>query len=422
MASGERFHTPRQGDPPPLEVEEAQSRVLAAISIAAHESVDLREASGRVLSRDIRAERNVPSYRSSAMDGYAVRAADLTRASAADPVRLRLAGESLAGHAHGVVVESGTTVRIMTGGLVPDDADSVVPVEKTREVDGFVEFHEPARERQHVRPEGEDLEAGVVALQAGYALDAPSIGVLASLGVLDVPVFRRPRVAIVSTGDEVVEADRQPLPGQVVNSNVWVLEELVRQNGAETAARVPIVRDDPARGTRVLAEQIERSDLVITTGGVSVGAHDWVRAALEELGAERLFWRVSMKPGKPLIVSRIGERLIFGLPGNPVSCAVAFHLFVAPALRKMMGRREVLPPVLRCVAGGEIPAGGGRRSYLRVRVTAENGSLVARPARAQGSAVLSSLVQANGLAIVPPDSTGTTVGSIIDVVIIGSLV
>lgn len=416
------FHTPAAADEPPVAVEEAQRRILDAVSPLEWVHVPLEQAAGRVLAEDVVAARDVPSYRSSAMDGYAVLATDFADASESAPVALPLAGEATAGDLRPISLESGHVIRIMTGGLVPAGADAIIPVEKTEEIENRIVVREAPRAGQHVRPAGEDIRQGARVLREGMAIDPPSLGVLASLGVLSMRVYRQPSIAILSTGDEIIEAHEEPQPGQVVNSNVWVLESLARLVGAHVLERSEIIRDDAAAGEQRLAEMIDQADVIITTGGVSVGTRDWVRDALHRLGAERLFWRVSMKPGKPIVAARLGSRLILGLPGNPVSCVVGFHLFAAPAIRRMLGLESVLPPIVRCVAGAAMRSSGSRRSYLRVRVRAEQGILVARPAPSQGSAVLSSLVHANGLAIVGPDSTEVDSGSIIDVAIIGSLV
>jgi molybdopterin molybdotransferase len=264
------------------------------------------------------------------------------------------------------------------------------------------------------------MKAGDVVLRAGQPLAAAELGVLASVQKTMVRVGRRPVVAIISTGDEIVDVD-QPRPfGKVVNSNSYSLAALVREAGA--VPRMIGIVEDTLEATMAAIESAVESDFIISTGGVSVGAYDYVKDALDALGAQTRFWQVAMKPGKPVVLSRVRDRLYFGLPGNPVSSMVSFHLFVAPSLRKAMGQQHNLtPPVVRTRVSSALKSRGDRRNYLRVRVVAENGELVSHPMASQGSGVSTSMVQANGLAIAETGVTRIDAGSLVDTVLFGKV-
>jgi molybdopterin molybdotransferase len=264
------------------------------------------------------------------------------------------------------------------------------------------------------------MRAGDVVLQAGTPIGPAEVGVLASVQKSIVRVARRPTIAIISTGDEIVDVD-QPLPfGKVVNSNSYSLAALARQAGA-VPRMLGIVRDN-REATITAIEAALESDFIISSGGVSVGAYDFVKDALDSLGAETKFWQVAMKPGKPVVLSRVRGRLFFGLPGNPVSCMVSFLLFIAPALRKAMGQRgDIFPPTVQVRLAEPLKSRGDRRNYLRVRVVARDGQLVAHPMTAQGSGVSTSMVQANGFAVVEMGVTAVDAGSVVPTVLFGAI-
>jgi molybdopterin molybdotransferase len=398
-----------------ISVEEAQSRVLDAVGPLDAETVDLANALGRVLREEITATHDIPSADNSAMDGYAVRAADI----AAAPVTLRVIEDLPAGKiARGTVI-NGTAMRIMTGALLPNGADSVVQVEVTDGGSATVQIREAVKIGANVRRRGEDMRAGDVVLRAGARIGPAEVGVLASAQRRSVSVGRRPTIAILSTGDELVETGEPLGPGQVVNSNAWSLAALASQHGA-LPQRLGIVRDD-LDATIAALERALDCDFVITSGGVSVGAYDFVKNALEALGAETMFWRVAMKPGKPVALSRLRGRLVFGLPGNPVSSMISFLLFVAPALRKSTGMTsDLLQPAANVRLLTPLRSKGDRRAYLRVRVSVDDGGeLVAQPMASQGSGVSTSMVAANGLAIVDAGVTSIGAGEIVRTLLIG---
>jgi molybdopterin molybdotransferase len=333
-------------------------------------------------------------------------------------VRLRVIEDLPAGTVATKRVENGTAIRIMTGAFIPDGADTVAHVEITDARSDFVTVKQSLKRGLNVRRQGEDMRAGDVVLNAGTHIGPAEIGVLASVQKSVVRVGRRPTIAIISTGDEIVDVG-QPQPfGKVVNSNSYSLAALAREAGA--IPRMLGIVPDTRQATIAAIESALESDCIISSGGVSVGAYDFVKDALDALGAETKFWQIAMKPGKPVVLSRVRDRVYFGLPGNPVSCMVSFHLFIAPAIRKAMGQKSgILPPVVRTRLMGPLKSRGDRRNYLRVRVVARDGELVAFPMTAQGSGVSTSMVQANGLAVVETGITSVNAGELISTVLVG---
>lgn len=401
-----------------LPVEEAQKRVLDEVSLLPDEPSSLADVLGRVLREDIIASDDVPEADNSAMDGYAVRAADLELASSDRAVELVVQEDVPAGVIPAKELRPGTAARIMTGAQLPRGADAVANVEITDAGSETVRIFQPVRTGAHIRRRGEDMRAGSIVLPAGIRIGAAEIGVLAALRRRFVRTGRKPSVAILSTGNEIAGIDEPRTAGKIANSNSYALAALVTEAGG-IPTMMGIVRD--SRGETV--EAIERAlghDFVISSGGVSAGAFDFIKDALDDLGAQTLFWQIAMKPGKPVVLSRVRERLYFGLPGNPVSCMVSFLLFVAPALRRAAGETgNVLPPKVRTRLGAPIDSRSERRSYLRVRVVTEDGQLVSYPMHAQGSGVSTSMVQANGLAIVEAGAPTLATGVEIDTILIG---
>lgn len=381
-----------------LQVEEAQALVMAEISLGVAESVPIADALGRVLREGIIAAHDSPAADNSAMDGYAVRAEDVDAA----PVTLEVIGDIPAGHPTTAHLRPGTAMTIMTGAFVPAGADAVVQVELTDGRTDLVTLSRAVMRGANIRRRGEDMLAGDLILREGVRIGAAEMAVLAGAGRSTVMVGRRPTVAILSTGDELIEVGDAPAPGKIVNTNAHLLAALVREAGGIPRS-LGIVRD--TRDATIAAfEAALESDVVISSGGVSVGAYDFVKEALDALGAETKFWRVAMKPGKPVVFSRRGDRLLFGLPGNPASCFVSFHLFVRPALRKHSGEEgDCLLPVVRARVTTAIRAVADRRLFTRVHVVARDGELVATPLTAQSSGALTSMTGANALAVVTGD-------------------
>jgi molybdopterin molybdotransferase len=405
-------------------VEETQEAIRRRVRRLPVEQVPLLEAPGRVLAASVTADIDVPPFDNTAVDGYAVRAADTAGAGPETPVALRTLADVPAGVTGQEAVTAGTAARIMTGAPVPPGADAIVMVEDTRRTDdGRVEILEAAQTGQHVRRAGEDVPKGTEALLAGTFLRAAEIAMLATMGRATVPTFRPARVAVISTGDEVVEIEEgvAPPPGKIRNSNRYALAALVREAGAvvHSLTHIPDELDATLTALRACADPQTGADLIVTAGGVSVGDRDFVKPALETLGTLEL-WRVAMKPGKPLAFGSIGDTLFFGLPGNPVSAMVTFELFVRPALGKMAGRaedelarRQVPARLLEAVAHAP-----GRREYVRAMTTVQDGQFLTRPTGAQGSGILRSMTLANSLCIIPEESSGVAAGETITVLLL----
>lgn len=371
-----------------LSIDEARARVLDATPRLDVQELAVAHALGRVLASDIVAAGDVPPFASSAMDGFAVAAGPPGR-------RLRIAGESRAGSPAPDPLGAGEAIRISTGAVVPEGADAVVMVERTTEEDGFVTVGADAEPGQNIRLPGEDIREGDIALRAGTRLGPAELGMAVSAGRAIIACTRRPRVAVLATGDELVIAGAPLRPGQIHDSSTVTLAALARRCGAEvvSAARV----DDTAAGTRAaLASALTGADVVLVSGGVSVGPHDHVKPALSELGVEESFWRVALRPGKPTWFGVRGDRLVFGLPGNPVSSMVTFLLFARPALAALQGASGETPRE-RAVLAESLPRHPARDECVRVRI-ADGRATSTGP---QGSHLLSSMVGADALAIVP---------------------
>ena len=373
-----------------ITVEEARSRVLAAVRPLADERVAVDDALGRVVAEDVVAEFELPPFDSSAMDGFAV--------MAGPAAELPVVGESQAGRPFGGELQPGQAVRISTGAVVPRGADAIVPIEHV-EVNGDSVRVPDVAAGAHLRPAGDDLHRGDLVLRAGTALGAAEIGMLAGLGRVDVDCARRPRLAIVATGDELVSAGRPLEPGQIYDSNAAAIGAQALSAGAEVIGRTRL--DDTRRGTvDGIAAAAESADVICITGGVSVGPHDHVKPALAELGFDELLWGVKLKPGKPFWFGVRGEQYAFGLPGNPVSAMVTFALFARPALRALQGAD---PGATRSTAvlDGPIGANADRDQAVRCRLRMGDDGWHAEPTGPQGSHVMSSMLDASALAIVP---------------------
>jgi len=393
-----------------LSVEEALERVLGAFHPLEPERVPILEALGRVLAGDVYAGVDVPPHANSSMDGYAVLAADTAGAGRRAPSRLRVIGELAAGYVTGTAVAPGTAIRIMTGAPIPPGADAVVRVEDTAAEGEWVEVFAQVPVGQYVRPAGEDVRRGELVLRRGTIVRPQEVGMLATLGQGQVPVTRRPRVAILATGDEVVEIDAPLAPGKIRNANSYSNAAQVVKHGG-TPVMLGIARDRVEELTQKISAGLAQGvDLFLTSGGVSVGDFDLVKDVLAAEG-EINFWRVRMKPGKPLAFGRIGGVPVLGLPGNPVSVMVSFEMFVRPAILKMLGVTGWERPTVEATLMDGVKHKDERRHYLRVRVEAHEGEHRAYLTGGQGSGILSSMVKANGLAIIPEDWTHAEAGA-----------
>jgi molybdopterin molybdotransferase len=410
---------------PMLTVEQALERVLSAFRPLEPERVDILDALGRVLAEVVRAGEDIPPLANSSMDGYAVLAADTAGASVDHPTRLRVVGEIAAGYVPQTEVMPGTAVRIMTGAPLPPGADAaatasavaVVKVEDTTSDQDWVDITVEVPPGNYVRPAGEDVRRGERVLPKSTRLRPQEIGMLATLGHGQVLVHRRPRVAILATGDEVVEIDRPLTPGKIRNANSYSNAAQVLAHGG-VPLLLGIARDSVDDLTAKIRAGLEQGiDLFLTSGGVSVGDFDLVKDVLAAEG-DLAFWRVRMKPGKPLAFGHIGGVPILGLPGNPVSVMVSFETFVRPAIWKMLGRADLARPTLNATLMNEIAHKDGRRHYVRVCVEERDGKYRAHLTGGQGSGILSSMVKANALAVIPEEWDHAPAGAQVEVMLL----
>lgn len=403
-----------------ISVDEALSLVLEATARRAAETLAAGDAAGRVLAEDIVSTRRHPPDDCSAMDGYAVRSADLAGASASAPATLPIVYEIPAGGHAPRALAAGEAARIFTGAPLPVGADAVVRQEDTRSARGRVELLVSPASRENTRDGGEDFEIGDRLIEAGSVLGAAHLGVLASIGRTIVSVYQRPTVAILSSGDELVEPDQAADPRRIVSSNSYTLAAQCREIGARPIY-LGIASDRPdAIEARFRAGL--RADIIVSSAGVSVGDHDHVRGVLEKIGCKLRFWGVHMKPGYPLafgVIESTGS-LVFGLPGNPVSAAVTFEQFVRPALRKMMGHHALYRPILRAKLTERLSKRPGRLHFVRVSLARRDGELCATATGNQSSGVLTSMIRGHGLAVFPAEAEELEAGTQVDVQILDS--
>ena len=388
----------------------AQRRLVRAMKPLPPVETDLDESLGLVTTEDVLADRDLPPFDRAAMDGYAVVAADTESA----PVRLLLIGESLPGLEPDFSIERGRAARITTGAPLPPGADAVQMVEVCREEGDSVEIGEAVEVGQNVAPRGEDAQVGEVILEAGTLVTPAVLAALASVGKARLPVRRRPIVAVASTGSEVVSADEIPKATQIRDANGPSLASRLRRAGAEVRS-LGISADKRTEIDRLLQEA-GNVDMLLLTGGISMGRHDLVGEALEEAGAKILFAKVAIKPGKPTTAAVLNGRPILALPGNPVSCLVAAELFAVPALRALMGYPKPIAPPLRAELKGKIEAQGDRTLLHPARLDIEHGIPTVRPLRFNGSGDFVSFAAAGALVIVPPDSVCYDEATIVDVI------
>lgn len=399
-----------------ISVEEAFSTILGSCRTLGLEKVDILEACGRVIGEDVFAPRDIPFATNSAMDGYAVRSADIQGAHALGPVELRVIETVAAGSLPQKTVKAGQAVRIMTGAVLPRGADAVVRREDTEEKGRTVLIKVAAAEGLDIRFPGEDVRQGERVIAAGEALRPGHIGMLAALGRAFVPVYGRPRVAILSTGDELVDIETEPTPGKIVNSNSYSLAAQVSACGGVPQMSA-IVRDKKEELVGAFTTA-RRADVILSSGGVSMGDYDFVKDVMGDIGNAMHFWQVAMRPGKPLAFGSIDGTPLFGLPGNPVSVMVSFEQFVRPYLLKMQGYTRILRPALTAVSAQEIKKGKGVKNFLRAVVEKEEGRYVARLTGEQGSGILKSMVTANAFIVLAEDVTRVTKGADVTVQIL----
>lgn len=396
-----------------ISVDQAIQTILSQVCVLGAERVDILSSLGRVLAEDIHAPFNVPPADNSAMDGFAVRHADVRHAAPDHPARLIIIGDLPAGYIAERAVGPGQALRIMTGAPVPPGADTVIMQEETRISGSAVEILSAASPGANIRRAGEDLRRGSLLSQAGMRLRPGHIGVLASIKRARVSVYQQPRVAILSTGDELIDIDGELTAGKIVTSNSYSLAALVTQNSG-----IPVMLGI-ARDTREdLAQRLREAlvaDIIVTSGGVSVGDYDFVKDVLAQLGADMKFWKVAMRPGQPLAFGMLQGKPAFGLPGNPVSAMVSFEQFVKPAMRKMGGQANIFGTTVQAIAEEQLSTRTGKRYFIRCMVTYRDGRYYARPTGDQGSGILMSMALAQGLMIIPEDQERVQPGDIVRV-------
>ena len=390
---------------------DALSLVLSSVAPLPARPTALFDALGLVLAERVVSPETVPPFTNSAMDGYAVRAADCVAAEPGSPVSLDVLADLPAGSVATHEVTAGTAIRIMTGAPLPGGADSVVPVEATASEGSRVRIAAPVRNGANVRLAGEDLREGEELLPAGFALTPAALGILASVGLAEVSVRPRVRVAILTTGDELVDASAKPGPGQIRDSNVQTMCGQAASFGAVPVPipRVPDTREDV---TAALTRARVEADVIVTNGGISVGDYDFIKAVLGASGAREVFWKVRQKPGGPLGFWLWGATPVFGIPGNTVAAMVCMEEYVRPALRKMMGHAKLFRPEVAATFEGAFrkSAPDGKVHLIRVRARREGGRVVVSPSGPQGSGILSSMLRSNALALVPADALALRTG------------
>lgn len=383
---------------------EARKIILDNVSPLGVERVPLLESCGRVLAEDVHTPWDMPLCDNSAMDGFAVRAVDGAAGTA-----LTVTGYIPAGGLPEPGVAPGCAVKIMTGAPIPPGCDAVVPVEETEEAAGSVRLLAAVSPRQHIRFRGEDVREGERVIPAATLIRPPEISMLASMGTVMVPVHRRARVAILSTGDELIELGQPPATGKIINSNTFSLAAAVRECGGEPVL-LGIARDERDDHREKLSAGLA-CDALITSAGVSAGDRDLVREVLAQLGVQQLFWRVDIKPGGPTAFGLKDATPVFSLPGNPVSTLITFEQFVRPALLRMMGHRAVVRPFVKAVLTEDVSKKPGKVNFLRVRVEIENGRYIATIAGDQHTGILRTMVSANGLVVIPNEASFLPAGS-----------
>jgi len=402
-----------------IPVSEARKIILDNVDLLGTEVVGLDDCLSRVLAEPLSARRDVPPRDNSAMDGFALTAAMTQSASENTPVSLPIVRTIKAGDLAGSPIKEYEAVRIMTGAPIPEGVDTIVPVEDT-----YVEAEElfltkPAKKGDHIRRAGEDIKYTDNILLAGRPLRAADLGLIASQGIAQIKVYRRPEVAILATGDEVVGLGEVPHEAQIYSSNSHALSALVRECGA-VPRQLGIARDDPDHLAAMIEEGLQ-SDVLVTTGGISMGDYDYLKEVFGKVGIEVLFWKVAQKPGKPMTFGVRRRKPVFALPGNPVSTTLSFELYVRPALRKMMGHTRLYRPTVWAVLEHDVRKKPGRRNFLRGIIQRhDDGILYARTTGEQGSGILRSMSQANGIIVLSENADGAKKGEKVEVYLIDS--
>jgi molybdopterin molybdotransferase len=395
-----------------ISLEEAQQLVLNIANPVGECITPLQQAAGRVLSRDTQSPINVPAFDKSPLDGYAVRAEDTGAASPGSPVVLQIIEEVRAGSVPSKVVGTGEAVRIMTGAPIPQGANEVVRFEDVQEAPDHIRVSHPLTAGRNIIPLGEDVVRGEVVAHKGVLINSALLGVLASLGTARIPVYNRVRVAIITTGNELLDPTEKWLPGKIYNSNRYCLEARCRELGTEPVF-IASVPDEKEAIAKILSSALDEADVVITTGGVSVGQYDVVKDAIQMIGAETLFWKIAMKPGTPAVAAHLDGKPIISLSGNPAAAMVVFELVAVPVLKKMSGFRNQLPITITGVLAGNFTKASPQRRIVRARWMKQGSDELIQITGSQGNGVLKSLVDCNLLVDVPAGSPPLAAGQVV---------
>jgi len=396
-----------------ISVDQALEIILGTIQVMGLERVDILDSLGRVLGEDIHAPYNIPPWDNSAMDGYAVRHQDIEGASLQNPAELVVVADLPAGYTAQRAISRGEAIRIMTGAPIPGGCDTVVKVEDTRAEQDRVRIFNPPARGEHIRRAGEDVTQGSLVLSRGSIIRPAAVGMLSSLKRSVVSVFQRPRVAVISTGDELIDVDGDLTAGKIVGSNTYSLASLVKDAGAQPMV-LGIARDNP-EALRAIFRAALAADMIISSGGVSVGDYDLVKDMLRELGAEMKFWKVHMRPGQPLAFGVIQGKPTFGLPGNPVSCMISFEQFVRPSILKASGHTRIFRSLIEARLKERLSKKEGKKYFLRCSISVEDGGYAVTTTGGQGSGILLSMVKANGLIILPETKAEFAAGTMVKV-------
>ncbi|MBI3650612.1 MAG: molybdopterin molybdotransferase MoeA [Acidobacteria bacterium] len=399
-----------------ISVDQALHIIGAGVTALGSEKIALEQAHGRVLAQDIIADMDLPPFDRARMDGYALRAEDALIA----PVTLQVIGEIAAGAAFDGIIQTGEAIKIFTGAPLPKGANAVQKVEVTASDGALVIIKEPVKPGQFITPRASEIAAGNIVARAGRPIAAAEMAVLASFGYAQVEVFHRPKVAVLSTGSELVAVAEKPAAAQIRNSNSYSLAAYAERAGA-AVENLGTVIDTPTATREALLRAFANSDVVITSGGVSMGDYDLVKAALLDIGAEIFFDKVSIRPGKPTVFARRGQTWFFGLPGNPVSTSVTFNVFARTALRRLQGDAEPLLPTVQAELANSINDSSSRRSYLPARLSIQDGRAVVESLKWVGSSDLVAFMNANALIIVREEAHEIAAGSLVDVLLLSAI-
>jgi len=397
-----------------VSVEGGQQKIIDAVKRMEPRTLELPDSSGYILAENIISPADVPPFDNSAMDGFALRSQDAADVKKERPVHLRVKGIIKAGDRPSFTIRKGECAEIMTGAPIPEGADSVVMIEDVEVEKESVSIGTPVQKGDHIRQKGEDIKESEIVLEAGAQLRPQEIGVLASLSIGRVTVTRKPVVALATTGDELVGIGEPMPPGKIRDSNRYSLRSLILETGC-TSLELGIIPDDREKMERAFRDALRKSDVLVTTGGVSMGQYDLVRDVLSSMGKVE-FWKVNMKPGKPLTFGTIDGKPVLGLPGNPVSCIVSFELFARPALMKMMGHQELFKEKLKARAASPMDKRKGRAEFKRGRAWREGDDLLVDLTGPQGSGILTSLVKANCLIYLPEDREPVSAGEEVSII------